>query len=121
MKIWERSKLFCRSFQIQVSCQCTWEYYLARLLLAAIGKSSLQKLARFLLGALRKSLIVNDLRKDGCEAPRLRNPLGCNDLLLYFLCPVLILLRLPLGAPFSITGQFLWRHARERVGFVVLV
>ena len=38
------------------------------------------RLARFLLGALRKSLILNDLRKDGCEAPRLRNPLGCNDL-----------------------------------------
>ena len=56
------------------------ESHLARLLLAAIGKSFLQELARFLLGALRKSLIVNDLRKDGCEAPRLRNPLGCNDL-----------------------------------------
>jgi len=43
-------------------------------------KSFLQKLARFLLGALRKSLMLNDLRKDGCEAPRLRNRLGHNDL-----------------------------------------
>jgi len=43
-------------------------------------KSFLQDLARFLLGALRKSLMLNDLRKDGCVAPRLRNSLGRNDL-----------------------------------------
>lgn len=71
------SKLFCRSFQNKFRANRR-RITLGTPLASRHGKDL--TLARFLLSALRKSLTINDLRKVGGAAPRLRKALGVNDL-----------------------------------------